>query len=104
MTPIDAKMKTRYLPFSNGTSAMLWQEQNCDNCKRRPCAARNSLMRCDCLTLKSVQLCGGRPHVQVTPKGAFANLPARCAGFTTVSKRRDPGKNTPWLLDGGESF
>lgn len=35
--------------------------------------------------------------------GKFAclnNLPARCASFTDISKRRDPGKNTPNLFGG----
>lgn len=94
---------THYIPFSNGTSAMAWQEGNCDRCKRRPCPARTALMACRNLTLKCVRLCGGNPYTQINPKADFARLPARCASFTNISKRRDPGKNSPMLF-GGETL
>lgn len=96
-------MKTQFIPFSTGTSALDWQSYNCDKCHRRPYPARTALMACRNLTAHCVQLCGGRPYTQITPRAAFARLPARCESFTTVGKRRNPGKNTPWLL-GGEAL
>lgn len=91
-------MRIKYIPFSSGTSALDWQSYNCDPCRRRPCAARYALERCNNLTLNAVRLCGGKPHIQITPKAAFANLPARCASFIDISKRRDLGKGTPSLF------
>lgn len=37
-------MTRRIVPFSNGTEAMIWMEQNCDICKTKSgCSARNNV-------------------------------------------------------------
>lgn len=92
----------KYIPFTNGTQAMYWDETNCAKCRRRPCAARTALHACREITPHCVVLVGASTHVQ--GKLAFATMPTRCASFTTLPvPRRRPaiGKNTPGLFGGG---
>lgn len=90
-----------YCPFSNGTSAMFWQETNCCRCRRSKCATRRALEACRDLTPHCVVIVGGTMREE--KNGRFCTMPARCKSFTTtpVSKRYNPGKNTPQLFGEG---
>jgi|GEM_PF-5155078 hypothetical protein len=89
---------TTYIPFTNGTQAMYWQEQNCARCRRTRCAARTALDACRNLTANCMNIVGAGAHGQ--DNLAFADMPVRCASYTIVPvPRKKPviGRNVPGL-------
>ena len=89
----------RYTPFTNGTAAMFWQEQNCNKCRRANCASRLQLEKCSDFTTRNVEICGGQTSMHAN--GFFVELPARCKSFTLVplrKKRSVIGRDTPELF------
>lgn len=88
-----------YIPFSNGTEAMFWQETNCYRCKRYDCSVRNTLRRCGDISEKSCYKVGGT--LCPGKNGNFVHMPTTCHMFTAfIGFKSSRVKNdAPTLFD-----
>lgn len=84
----------KIIPFSNGTEAMMWLDQNCDVCRRSNCSAKVAIQRgfvSGNITERMASFIGYTYHAD-----KFESLYPKCDHFTTV--RISPvKKNKPEL-------
>jgi len=81
----------KYIPFSNGTEAMFWIENNCNQCKRGKCKTKKIIKTCGDIPEKQCYAIGATLCPEST--GNFLNMPIHCDKF----KDEEPQKGTEGL-------
>jgi len=70
----------KLIPFSNGSEACSWIDDNCDKCKRSWCYAKTSIQMgfvTGTITIRQAEWIG---YVSIT-QDKFVNLLAKCSKF-----------------------
>jgi hypothetical protein len=76
----------KLIPFSNGTGAMIWMDNNCDQCKRSGCYPKRAIEMgyiTGTITNKVAEFIGCQER-----DTGFCTLNSRCVHFNEPNKRK----------------